>query len=829
MTHPLAGQRLGPYEIIREIGRGGIRAPCYLAARADDQFQKRVALKVLRGAFNAEEILRRFRHERQILATLNHPNITTLLDAGSMPTGEPYFVMDYVDGEPLDRYSASHHVTIADRLKLFRGVCSAVHSVHQSLIVHRDLKPSNILVTSDGVPHLLDFGIAKILKPELLMTAVNVTGPDALMMTPAYASPEQVRGEPITTASDIYSLGVILYELLTGRSPYQLKGDSPTELWRAIADTVPERSRACAASGPAERRQLKGDLDNILLKAIRKEPHRQYPRSSNSPRTYAAPRKPAGARPSRFLRLSRREICPASQGRGNRRRSRRNRADYRRRDHRGPGQNRRAPIRGREAVGNHVPLRRHDSIQSLAGSTAARALIAKTGTEYLDRLSRESQGDSSLQKEVADGYIRVGDVEGNPYQANLGNRANAIRNYRKALAIGAQLLSSDSRDVQARRTLAHAHLRLAGVLAFDGKPKEGLEHSGEAIRLYQDLVKEDAANAEAKLDLARAWDRQGDVLAGAQSANLGRREDSAKAYEQALALLPAHSLTAGAARVKIAVITKLADLDRSSRALDRYREALQMADELVRNNPGNHQFRDLLSAVLNRIAGAQQDVGDTKGAMENWRRASEIDEASLKADPNNRKAIDNTIVTPTEPRQSVFRNSQEHARGAEVFPARRGAARVRSAEQRHGPATLLRGPYLHSQHSTRVEKPRGGSPLFETRSRGRQGFGRPARCLARPPVQLRLARRHRRSGEPPGPRGSASVRAAGRRLRGGADVYSLHVLAQAYAGTGDYRRAIESEERALALYPPNSPPSTTKATMETALAQFRAALKKGTK
>lgn len=194
----VAGTQIGPYRVIREIGVGGMGA-VYLASRADDTFNKRVAIKLVQAGINTDEILRRFRHERQILATFDHPNIAKLLDGGTTEQGLPYFVMDYVEGTRIDEYCDSHKLSVSERIRLFRGVCSAVQYVHQNLVVHRDLKPSNILVTPDGVPKLLDFGIAKLLKPEMFTNLMDATRVEFRLMTPGYASPEQVRGEPVTT------------------------------------------------------------------------------------------------------------------------------------------------------------------------------------------------------------------------------------------------------------------------------------------------------------------------------------------------------------------------------------------------------------------------------------------------------------------------------------------------------------------------------------------------------------------------------------------------------------------------------------------------------
>lgn len=276
----LAGRQFGAYQIIREIGRGGLGA-VYLAARADDEYRKEVAIKLVRRGLDTEDILRRFRNERQILAQLDHPNIARLIDGGTTDEGLPYFVMEYVNGEPIGAYCDAHSLGTTERLNLFRKVCAAVTYAHQNLVIHRDLKPSNILVASDGEPKLLDFGIAKLLGQEEEALAQTMTA--QRVMTPEYASPEQVKGEKITTASDVYSLGVLLYELLTGRRPYRLKTRTPDEISRAITSQEPERPSTAAAkvggSSKIEIRNskfLRGDLDNIVLMAMRKEPARRY-------------------------------------------------------------------------------------------------------------------------------------------------------------------------------------------------------------------------------------------------------------------------------------------------------------------------------------------------------------------------------------------------------------------------------------------------------------------------------------------------------------------------------------------------------------------------
>ncbi|HXT22532.1 MAG TPA: serine/threonine-protein kinase, partial [Thermoanaerobaculia bacterium] len=240
--------RIGAYEILREIGHGGMGA-VYLARRSDGTFTQEVAIKLVRPGMADEHLLRRFVAERQILAGLVHPYIARLYDGGTTEDGVPYFVMEHVEGEDLltacDRYT----ISTADRVRLFEKVCQAVQYAHQHLVVHRDLKPANILVTADGTPKLLDFGIAKLLQQEAPADARDPTVLGGLPMTPEYASPEQVRGEPVTTASDVYSLGVVLYELLSGRRPYLLASRRAEEVERVISDTLPSRPSSAVGRG----------------------------------------------------------------------------------------------------------------------------------------------------------------------------------------------------------------------------------------------------------------------------------------------------------------------------------------------------------------------------------------------------------------------------------------------------------------------------------------------------------------------------------------------------------------------------------------------------
>lgn len=292
----LKGKRIGAYEILEEVAVGGMGA-VYRAARADGQYRQQVALKIVRADLGSGPAANRFRNERQILASLDHPNIAKILDGGATAEGLPYLVMEFVDGLPITAYCDQHKLTVDGRLEVFRTVCSAAHYAHKRQVIHRDIKPSNILITSEGVPKLVDFGIAKILDPSLLSESAALTTGGEWLMTPEYASPEQFRGEAITAATDVYSLGLVLYELLTGHRAHRFPSRMPHEMARAVLQTDPEKPstviRRKEGSGEIPltedlvsglrgdspdklRRRLTGDVDNIVLKAIRKEPRERY-------------------------------------------------------------------------------------------------------------------------------------------------------------------------------------------------------------------------------------------------------------------------------------------------------------------------------------------------------------------------------------------------------------------------------------------------------------------------------------------------------------------------------------------------------------------------
>ena len=512
-----ADRQLGAYRTIREIGRGGL-GTVYLAARADDQYQKQVAIKLVRRGLDTEDVLQRFRGERQILAQLEHPNIARLIDAGSAEEGLPYFVMEYVEGQPISGYCAAQQLSTKERLELFRLVCGAVTYAHQHLVIHRDIKPSNILVTKEGVPKLLDFGIAKVLHAEDPLAAQTMTG--LRVMTPEYASPEQVRGLPITTSTDIYSLGVLLYELLTEQKPYRLTSRAPEEIARAITDQIPEQPSTAllhhSQSTSHDSRSLRGDLDNIVLMALRKEPQRRYgsvEQFSEDIRRHMAGlpviahKDTVGYRAGKFVRRHKvgmlaTALVVATLLAGIVATTREKRRAERR-------------FNDVRQLSNALLTEIAPKIERLPGSTEARQSVLTQSLKYLDRLGREAANDPTLQRELAAAYEKVGELQGNPTNPNLIALKDALISYEKAHAIRQQLLKNDPRDFEQRRLLADNYRALGDIRWQANEPAESLKSSEAALAIYEQLLVEKPDS----MDLRLAWIRAHHDIGKAHSTN----------------------------------------------------------------------------------------------------------------------------------------------------------------------------------------------------------------------------------------------------------------------------------------------------------------------
>lgn len=497
------GRRIGPYQLDEIIGSGGM-GEVFRATRIDAEFKMQVAIKLIQVGRDTTFVVNRFRGERQILASLDHPNIARLLDGGSTSDGMPYFVMELVEGKPIQEYCEQQRLNLAARLELFLQVCGAVQYAHQRLVVHRDLKPSNILVGTDGVPKLLDFGIAKIFEPGQTGAVAQETLTVLRLMTPDYASPEQVRGEPVTTVSDVYSLGVILHELLTGQRP-RAQVDQTTNF-----NLEPELIRPSKVVG--SKRQLRGDLDNIVMMALRQDPARRYhsvEQLAEDIQRHLSSR-PVLARPdtfayraSRFVRRYTAAVVAAGavlvaivtalvlvEQQSRVAQASRLRAEQRFNDVR--------------QLAHTLIFDLHDAIQNLPGGTPARHQIVRTALQYLDKLSGEAAHDPLLQQEIAAGYARLGDIQGRALEASESDSAAAIRSYQRALALRAAILQDQPRNAPVRAAMVGDGMRLSELLWLGGKAKDALIYSGQAVTDSESLIKNHPDNEDYAILLARS-------------------------------------------------------------------------------------------------------------------------------------------------------------------------------------------------------------------------------------------------------------------------------------------------------------------------------------
>jgi len=703
----LAGTNIGPYRLERRIGRGGM-GDVYLAQRSDGQFTRSVAIKLIKAGMDTAVVVQRFRQERQILAALSHPNVAALLDGGVTEMGRPYFVMEYVAGEPITDWCVRNDLSIAARVRLFRDVCSAVHFAHQNLVIHRDLKPANILVTPEGIVKLLDFGVAKLTSPggEEHQTLTALGG---RALTPSYASPEQIRGEPVTTATDVYSLGVILYELLAGRRPFALESVSLAEAMRVLSTEEPTRPSAALADEPtlparredrrALRRGLEGDLDNIVLKAIRKEPLRRYSSAHElgedlrrflEGRPVTARSDTFGYRLGKFVKRHRAGVAMASVllvatllGVGGT-----------------VTQAQRAAVQQARALerlhnvrdlANTLLFEVHDAVAELPGATEARRLILERGFQNLEKLAADFRGDATIEWELAEAYLRMGIVLGQPAGASLGDLDAATTSYSRAIEIAGALQDRNPRDVRARRTLSLAHEKMGDALSWSGSLEEGVEHARKALALNRAIAQADPDSGRYQLSVAISLIKLGDLTGHPVFPNLGRPGESIEHYDAARAILGAPPLAEKPAwnvrryraliderlggihralgrfhEARIAFARSLAERERlareqpanmdalrdvgvtqqnlcevdralgqEARGLPLCRAALTVFEQLTESDPSNTQASSDVARGSVSFAGVLHATGDVGGALEAYERAIALFRASVVAQPDN--------------------------------------------------------------------------------------------------------------------------------------------------------------------------------------------------
>ncbi len=624
--HQIINQRIGNYQLIEKIGVGGM-GTVYLARRADKHFEQQVALKVIRAELVFDHIRQRFANERQILASLEHPNIARLIDGGTTSENLPYLVMEYVEGASLIEYADASELSFNERLALFQKVCHAVLYAHKNLVIHRDLKPSNILIGKDGEPKLLDFGIAKILN----QTSDSEPTTHNFAFTPDYASPEQIRGEKLTTATDVYSLGVILYELLTGNRPYQTTSKNISEIIKAICETEPARPSQAAqnnnrrhemlvnsetpdsnsstavnnpqvtkneelknssASSRQSFKHLRGDLDNIILKAIRKETDRRYSsveqfiedlRLYQKGLPVSASRDSFSYRSTKFIQRHRLTVgfvalavllllagITATSWQAVRAERERVRAEKR--------------FENLRKISNSFVGEVHDAMRDLPGSLPARQLLVTRAAEQLDALVADSDGNKDLQLELVWAYQNLGALP----DRTLRERQEI---YEKAEVLARKVLDANPNDYNARNRLAMVYLDLLYVARLRADSNAILEYTQKAVRLTEEAVKLAPNEAKRFDDLWTVY------------------------YHQALTML---------------------QLGRSSEAIEAARKVLPAADYLYRENPpdtGKYNFMrvHLLRTVIgNSLAYA----GDYPAAMTEFKAALEECQREIQIHPN---------------------------------------------------------------------------------------------------------------------------------------------------------------------------------------------------
>ncbi len=642
--------RIGAYKILKELGRGGM-GTVYLAERDDAQYQSKVAIKLVRPGMDTGIILHRFRRERQTLARLQHPHIARLLDGGTTNDGLPYIVMEYIPGLPISEYVKVHDLGILERLRLFLDVCSAVEYAHQHFVVHRDIKPGNILVSDSGTVKLLDFGICKLLHSEPLPETATGT---LRMLTPDYASPEQVRGDPVTIASDIYSLAAVLYELLTGYKPHRFENRTPKAVEQGICDH--DVIRPSLVPDKALARRLKGDLDNILMLALQKDPQRRYAsveRFSEDIRRYLA-HQPVRARPDtlryRVRKFARREGkmlvagavvmgCLLAGALASWHEARIAEAN----------------LREARRLANVFVFDVHDAVRDLPGSTRARQLIVETGLRFLDGLAGNSRRDWALKAELATAYQRIGDVQGNVLGANLGNTRAALESYGKAAALLDAILIHDPGNRNAQLDRLKVGQRIGAVYIYTEHSEHALASFREAEKMGEDLAARNPGDEQIAATLAEVYAASGHALwhSGEFSSSL---DESSKAVALASRLSAAspkdrhlQQILAGAYSDIGMDQTRLGQLNEG---LQQYRQALAILEELARQEPANVSYQQLLMSTYSHRGDTLgnpnwRSLGDAAGALEAYRQMLTVARRLHETDPANQQAVSDYAIALT--------------------------------------------------------------------------------------------------------------------------------------------------------------------------------------
>ena len=638
-----AGKRFGPYQVVREIGRGGMGA-VYLALRADHAFERRVAIKVVKRGVDTDAVLGRFRHERRILAGLDHPYIARLIDGGTSGDDRPYFVMEYVEGKPIQEFCQGRSLTIRDRCELFRRVCEPVAYAHRNLVIHRDLKPANILVAGEGSPKLLDFGIARLLS---LDPGENTLGPDAASssaLTPAYASPEQRRGEAVTTATDVYSLGAVLFEILTGLMP-------PCARNVSVERTIGKPSEA--VEDGVLRGQLAGDLDNIVLKATHPEPERRYQSVDHlsedlqrflTGRPVLAREDSFRYRAGKFIRRHRFAVMGAvalalgiTAGviavlwEARQAHLQRQRAEQR--------------VGQMVELANRTLFDVHGAIERLPGATEARKQIVGATLDYLDQLAREAANDTRVQSALASAYFRVAEIKGYPTRPNLGDLPGALETYHKSAKILETLIAADPRNGGLKLRLADVDLGIGAVLFALGRQSESVATLNRGIAIVDAALARDPNKIVPRRLASELHQKLAQILI---------YRDPAMAEQQLLKQLPLDiQVTAEIPNDPDALLALANDYsllgmtqsrqNRIDKSLQYYGRTVELREKVVGLRPRDVSAQRELMMAYGHVGDSLgspflASLGNYAEATESYRKAARIAESMAAADPADKLA-----------------------------------------------------------------------------------------------------------------------------------------------------------------------------------------------
>ncbi|MBS1797132.1 MAG: protein kinase [Acidobacteria bacterium] len=670
------GEKIENYLILERIGSGGMGA-VYLAERVNSDFNQKVALKIIKRGMDSDAILKRFARERKILSTLKHPNIAQLLDGGISSEGLPFFVMKYIEGLSLNRFCGENDLGLEKRLEIFRQICAAVEHAHKNLVIHRDLKPSNILVTADGVPKLLDFGIAKLLSDDGDESAQTVTHTRAF--TPEYASPEQILDKTITTATDVYSLGVILYEMLSGKRPFETTGKSYEEIIKSVRETEPLRPSSVvlrqSPAGPGatsenkeqrtreEGRQtnpraripnlklLRGDLDNIILKALRKEPSERYSSVQQFSEDIARFLEglPVLAQPQtlkyRFGKYVRRHKAGAlaaalalfsliggiSVATWQAIVARRERARAERR------------FNDVRQLANSVIFEYQDAINNLSGATEISEKMLNDAVVYLDRLSAENVEDTALRLELARAYVKVGDIQGNTFNANRSRFDRAEESYRKALALNETALAERPQDQTVLKQLAGNYSQIGAIKRIQGNLDESTAYYRKTADIFRKMLANNPNDNDALIALASTQ-----INIATQREEPEQVEESLKICREAVEIY--ERLLAGDPSDKslksrrLGGYDALADVlmaapDKRGEALSYYNKIIALLEDELRGRPDDLEIRERIALTHSYVADALHLTGRETEADAEYKKSLALYDAVIKADAKNDFAV----------------------------------------------------------------------------------------------------------------------------------------------------------------------------------------------